>query len=226
MDREILMLQSADPVAYAEMIHVSGVANRAYAARHGMGYSLYLGIRRGYFPWHACFNRILILKEMILAGYKGWVFYLDADAYVYDQAFDIRAYLDSLGEVSMVVRPGGVDGHGWDINDGAFLIDLANPMAIEIIDRWYEDFMATPEAELAAAEEWEAVPSDQPRLQRILRENDYLAKSLRIVDPAFFNDYSSTFLRQAFRGENFTIQQRVDMIKKDLADLDVPDWAW
>lgn len=225
MDREILMLQSADPVVYAEMVHYSGIANRAYAARHRMGYSLYLGIRRGYFPWHACFNRILILKEMIQTGYKGWVFYLDADAYIYDQSFDIRSYLEGVGEVSMVVRPGGVDGPSWDINDGAFLIDLAHPAAIEIVERWYDDFMATPDVDLAAAEEWEAVPSDQPRLQRILRENPPLADSLEVVDPGFFNDYASSFLRQAFRGESFTIQQRIDMIRQDLAGLAVPAWA-
>lgn len=225
MDREIQILQSADPKAYAEMLHYSGIANRAYAARHGLGHSAYLGIRRGYFPWHACFNRILILKEMILAGYKGWVFYLDADAYVYDQSFDVRGYLASLGSVSMVMRPGVPDGASWDINDGAFLIDLAHPAAIEIVDRWYEDFMSTPEAELAAAEEWEAVPSDQPRLQRILRENDHLAESLEIVDPNFFNDYRSSWVRQAFRGEAFTIQQRIEMIRNDLAGLDLPAWT-
>lgn len=225
MNREIQIFQSADPVAYAEMMHVSGLANRAYAARHGFGHTTYLGIRRGYFPWHACFNRILVLREMIAAGYSGWVFYLDADAYVYDQAFDLRAYLASLGPVSMVMRPGGLDGPSWDINDGAFLIDMANPMAQEIITRWYDDFMLTPDDALREAEEWEAVPSDQPRLQRILAEHDHLAQSLEIVDPNFFNDYRSSFVRQAFRGADFTIDQRIEMIRRDVTAMDLPAWA-
>lgn len=216
MNREIVLLQSADPVAYAEMLDQSAIANKAYAARHGFGYSLYLGIRRGYFPWHACFNRILILKEMIASGYQGWVFYLDADAYVYDLDFDLRAFLDTAAGTSMVMRPGGESGLVWDINDGAFLIDLSNPAAQRIIDLWHTNFMATTDDELKVAEEWEAVPSDQPRLQRILAENADLAASLKIVDPQFFNDYQSTFLRQAFRGHGFSIEERIAMIKKDV----------
>lgn len=216
MYHDVLLIQSADPLVYADMLAETSRANRAFAARHGFGYQAFVGLRRGYFAWHACFNRILMLRDLMLCGFEGWVFYLDADAYVYDPSFDLRGLLARAGDAAMVMSPGADTGLAWDVNDGVFLIRLGHPLAREIVELWFHNFMWTTDEELRHAAEWESVPSDQPRLQRILGEHPHLARSLYMVERETLNHYTSSFVRQVLRGHGLSMETRLAMIRRDL----------
>src|SRR3954447_11671177 len=91
---EVLVLQSADPYHYFDMLVETSRTVRHFCQTNGFRYQCVIGIKRGYYSWHATFNRIILLKELIASGYLGWVFYIDADAYIADQTFDLRAYLE------------------------------------------------------------------------------------------------------------------------------------
>lgn len=89
----IVFVQTADPIRYRIFLEITSQTVREYCARHGFGYESFLGIARGYHPWQATYNRIPILRRWADSGFSGWICYLDADAYIADLAFDLRAYL-------------------------------------------------------------------------------------------------------------------------------------
>jgi hypothetical protein len=120
----IKMLQSADADKYADMLRTTARVNQLYCHRHNIEYASFIGIKRGFYPWHACFNRIMLLNELIDHGYRGWIFYLDADAFVFDLDYDVRKLVSN--EFAMVAAPGGLTGQKWDINDGVFLINVGS----------------------------------------------------------------------------------------------------
>lgn len=212
---DVTILQTCDAVRYLPLLHCGRTANERYAARHGFTYSSFVGIKRGYHPWHACFNRLFMLNELAAAGYRGWAFYLDADAYVYDQTFDLRTYLDRHQDRSMIAAPGGTS-QKWDINDGVFLLNLGHADAREIVDRWLEHYMATPDDALRAASEWEDVPSDQPRLHEIFMTIPRLIDDLLVEDKQFLNAYRSSFVRQVLRGNGLTLEYRLQLMQQDI----------
>ena len=213
----IMMLQTADGSAYADMLAVGRKANESYATAQGLGYQCFIGIKRGYFPWHAAFNKVLLTREIMAAGYRGWVFYLDADAFVYDQEFDLVRYLKSHHDKALIAGPGGAGGERWDINVGVFLVNLRMKSARQLIEHWYSDVMGTTDDQLRQAPAWYDVMSDQPRLHRILQENPHYQDDLHIAERSFFNDYKASFVRQIFRSPDLSMADRIAMMKADIA---------
>lgn len=219
-DLAVTMLQSCDLTRYLPLLACGRAANERYAVANGFSYSTFVGIKRGYFPWHACFNRLFMLKELAVAGYRGWVFYLDADAFVYGQSFDLRTYLVSHRDKSFIAAEGGPTGLPWDINDGVFLLNLGHPDGLKLANLWHRNFMATPEAALREAREWEDVPSDQPRLHKILMEKPRLMKHMLVEKRHFLNDSGATFVRQILRGDG-TVDDRVRIMQGHLASIGI-----
>src|SRR4029079_8282626 len=173
---EIMMLQTADADAYLPMLNESSRANKQYCSKWGIKYRSYIGLKHGKYPWHATFNRIVMLEELVSSGYKGWVFYLDADAFVYNMEFDVRSLMQDT-HASLLAARGGSTGHHWDINCGVFLLNLGTVAGQAIVHLWFDDLRRTPLDALYAAEDWGATPSDQDRLQDILRRNAGLARA-------------------------------------------------
>jgi hypothetical protein len=232
---DVIMLQTADGGAYADMLAVGRRANEAYARKHSLAYKCFIGIKRGYFPWHAVFNRIFLIRELILANFRGWVFYVDADAYVHYMDFDLLRYLNRHIDKAMIAGPGGLGGEPWDINDGVFLINLDHADARRLIEDWYDDFMSTSDEDLRNAPRWQDVPSDQPRLHRILRDNEQYLQGLHIAERHFFNDRKARFVRHALRGCNHSTLERLALMEADLASaesttgravLKMQSWYW
>lgn len=209
----IKMFQTADADNYAEMIAVTSECNRRYCERHGIAFESFLGIKRGFFPWHACFNRIVYLKEQIEAGYNGWVFYLDADAFVFDHDFDVRRIITD-GEGDYYFSPGGLTGEKWDVNDGVFLVDLGSEAGKALVYAWYDHFMGTSEESLREASEWQMVPSDQPRLHEILSNSPDLLDRLVHVPREVLNNEEASFVRQVLRSNTETLEDRVTRLKE------------
>jgi hypothetical protein len=232
---DVIMLQTADGGAYADMLAVGRRANEAYALKHRLPYQCFIGIKRGYFPWHAVFNRIVLIRELILADFCGWVFYLDADAYVHCIDFDLRSYLNRHFDKAIIAGPGKRGGERWDINDGVFLINLGHGDGQRLIEDWHDDFMTTSDEELRNAPRWQDVPSDQPRLQRILRGNEQYLQGLHIAERHFFNDRKARFVRHVLREPNLSTLDRLALMEADISSaestigrtvLKMQSWYW
>lgn len=215
---EIKMFQTADAENYAEMIDITSATNKNYCDKYCLGFDSYLGIKRGYFPWHACFNRIVYLKEQIDQGFGGWVFYLDADAYIYGHDFDVRELI-SGADGDYFFAPGGISGEKWDVNDGVFLINLGSDAGKALAERWYRHFMDTPDAALRQAKDWQMVPSDQPRLHDIFRRNPDLLERLALVPREVFNDERASFVRQVLRSNASTHSERIQKLRSGVAEV-------
>jgi hypothetical protein len=150
--QKITLIQSADEKIYSEMLRHSARANEQYCKINNIIYKQFIGIKRSYFSWHACFDRIIIIDEFLKENYRGWIFYLDADAYIHDLGYDVRSLLSD--KIGIIAAPGGLTGEIWDINDGVFLLNLGSESGREIATLWHKDFMTTSDAELRSAKEW------------------------------------------------------------------------
>ncbi len=214
----ILMIQTADAEVYSRILNITSDLNRDFCQRNNVEYESFVGIKRGFFPWHACFNRIVILNQLVQDGFAGWVFYLDADAYIYDLRFDIRRYLATVPE-PFIFAPGGTSGQKWDINDGVFLINLNAPASRKLVRLWYENFMATTEGELKQAREWHAVQSDQPRLHHVFQVNVDLMDAMRHEPRELLNHWNASFVRQILRSNAESFEDRVQRIRRDVEEV-------
>jgi hypothetical protein len=215
---EIVLMQTSDAKRYLPILQATAAVNQTYCARHNISYSQFVGIKRGFHPWHACFNRILLIKEMIDSGFKGWVFYLDADAFVADPSYDVRHLISNIAK-PIIMAPGGLTGELWDVNSGVFLVDLDNEIGRDLIMAWHADFMTTSEDVLRTAAEWEDVDSDQPRLHGILQRVDRFRSSLGIAHRQVLNDSEATFVRQILRCHPGTWEDRLAEIRKETASV-------
>src|SRR5262245_6485291 len=195
MNPEIILLQTADAHRYLPMLQATAAVNQVYCARHNIGYSQFLGIKRGFYPWQACFNRVMIIREMIAAGYCGWVFYLDADAFVADLSFDSRHLISEIAK-PLIMAPGGLTGEPWDVNTGVFLVDLNDETARELMLAWHSDIMSETDHALRESPEWEMIAGDQSRLHIILQGSERFRSCLGMADRYLFNDHKGSFVRQ------------------------------
>jgi hypothetical protein len=95
----------------------------------------------------------------MVAGFRGWIFYLDADAFVYDRNFDLAGYLDGYSDKALIASLGGTEPeHSWDINTGVFLINLKHEKGRQLIEDWHADIMGTSDERLASAKK--LMPTD------------------------------------------------------------------
>lgn len=220
MSISVKMYQTADDIKYTRIIEATSPVNREYCSLYNIEFNLFVGIKRGYHPWQACFNRIVYLKEQMDSGFDGWIFYLDADAYVQDQNVDVRSVIaDAQGDI--IFAPGGLTGERWDVNDGVFIINLSAPASRLLIDAWYANLMTTSDSDLEAAREWHTspVPSDQPRLHQILKDNPDITREVVIVPRELLNDENATFVRQVLRANAETFEKRVERIQEGVKSI-------
>jgi hypothetical protein len=216
---DIALLQTADAEQYLPMLEATTVVNQIYCARHHVSYSQFIGIKRGFHPWHACFNRILLIKEMIDSGFNGWLFYLDADAFVADLSYDVRYLISEIAK-PIIMAPGGLTGEHWDVNDGVMLIDLANESARDLVLAWHRDFMAISEETLRTHARWDgSLEGDQERLHRILQEKEHFKNCIGMADRYLFNDHKGSFVRQILRSNAVTWEERLVRVRKETADI-------
>ena len=182
------------------MLRATAAVNRAYCRRHRIEYRQFIGVKRGFFPWHATFNRIILLQEMLAAGFTGWLFYLDADAYVVDLSFDVRRLIADIGK-PIIMAPGGRTGEKWDVNVGVFLADLGSEIARDLMLAWHADFMMVSEESLRTMHNWPAddLGADQPRMHSILQKSQRFQDAIGLADRYILNDRSASFVRQILR---------------------------
>lgn len=216
---QVTILQTCDAQHYFPMLACGRTVNEQYAINNGFSYTAFVGIKRGYFPWHATFNRVVILKELCAAGYRGWAFYLDADAYVRDPSFDLRQYLERHKDKHLIAATGGVTNERWEINAGVFLINLGHPDGRRLVDLWHWHYMATPDGALRVARDWDDVQNDQTRLHEILKANPELTMHLHVENASFQDQGHGGFVRQVMRCLDMTVDERTQEMRRDIAQL-------
>jgi hypothetical protein len=212
----VLMLQTSDTDIYAPMLAIGERANRAYCESQGFEYRSFVGLKRGHYSWHATYNRIPLIKEIMDEGYRGWVLYLDADAYVRDLAFDIRQIISWRSE-PLIADTAGRDDY-WAINAGVFLLNLGDPRGRKIAATWHADFMAISDDDLVKARRWYSIASDQGLLHNLLRRDVAYRNAVRRAPPQLLNYHNGTFVRQYLR-EFGPFSKRVAVMEQDIAEI-------
>ncbi|WP_426957204.1 hypothetical protein [Muricoccus radiodurans] len=211
----LVMMQSADPANYFDLLRVTSKPNRAYCLRHGIRYVSAHAVMHGFHALHACYNRIFFLKDLLDLGYEGWFLHLDADAYVCDLAFDLAAHLAERRDRSFLMTHGATTEH-WDINDGIFFANCAHPDTRRLTDLWHAEVMALPQDLLRTASSWESLPNDQHLLQMLLGRNPELTKGFEYPPKTFLNTHLASFIRQILHLSEPDLPRRVASVALDV----------
>jgi SAM-dependent methyltransferase len=215
----VLFLQTADAGRYAPMLAITATSVREYCRRHGCGYESFLGVKRGFHPWQATFNRIPMLEELVARGFSGWAVYLDADAYIQDLDFDLSAYLADKGDRAAIFATSGVTGEHWDVNAGVALVNLGHPLGRKLIERWSAGFAAHGDDTLRDAVEWMDVGNDQDLLHGILRQDQAIADAVLVEPMSFLNGPHASFVRQHLRTLTPTFEARLEALAGAVSDV-------
>ncbi|MDP3416854.1 hypothetical protein [Falsiroseomonas sp.] len=215
---EIILFQTADQDRYFPMLMATLPANRAFCLRHGIRMEVFIGVRRGFHPWQATYNRLDFLADRLAEGYRGWVMHLDADAFIADPRFDLAGYLASQSGKAMIHPPGSGQAP-WDINAGVFLWDLGREAAREAARRWIAAYAAIPDEALRAAALWNQIENDQSMLQRLLREDPALLAAVHIESDALIGYQQSRFIKQYVTNDQHSLAQRTERIAQAVARL-------
>jgi hypothetical protein len=214
-DQDIVMMQSADPVNYFPMLRATSRVNRAFCVAQDIHYTCHYGIMRGFHPWHACYNRIYMLANVIELGFTGWYVHVDADAWVQDTAYDLRGYLRGIPDASFVFTQ-GASLEPWDVNDGVFFANCAHPDTQAVARAWKAGAMAIGADDLRAATQWYQVRSDQQLLHAVLKQDDNrLCGAIQREHPRFINGPGpgTRFIRQILRSAYDDADKRWDLIE-------------
>jgi len=133
-DVRVLVMQTCGHGKYEPLLRTTRIANERWAAKHGYDYLSVTGVYEGGREWLSTFNKGFMIAEAMNTSKYDLVFYMDSDAMVTNDAWDVRALPEVRG-VMLAAHPGSNFGP-WDINAGIMLWDLRNPLAAAIIGEW------------------------------------------------------------------------------------------
>ncbi len=208
----ITFLQTSDPYVYADLLAQTSKTIRLFCKEHGFSYEAYLGVKRGYWPWQASFNRIYLIHEMIDRGYEGWIIYIDADAYIVNLDFDLRGFMSGFRDKAFAATPSGASDHLWDINNGVFFLNVSHPTGRHIVRRWKEMYEAADSAMLKRCTDFYMGIDDQAMLHDILRGLANPAKDCFRCPWDIVNSPNASFIRQQLRAMSPDLPSRLSTI--------------
>lgn len=216
---ELTILQTSDAFKYSRMLRATSRTAIEYARRHGFAYESFVGIKRGFHGAQAAFNRIFMLDELIERGWRGWALHMDADAYVYDLDFDLRAYLSDKGNHSAIMATIPGETIPWHINSGVLFFNLGHPQGIALIRDWKRRFMAVPDEQLRdLTSVWDHI-NDQMMLYQALNENEALRSPAFFEDAMIFNHVHACFIRQFLNSLDDNIETRTATIEAAVREV-------
>lgn len=215
----MVVFQTADAFRYAPMLAATAPTALELCRRNRLLYESFTGVKRGFFSWHACYNRIILFKELLDRGFSGWGVYLDADAYVHDFDFDVRGYLAGKRDHAAIFATSGVTGEGWDINTGVTMINVAHPLGRSLIDRWLELFRNIPDAWLRVTDRWEDGADDQALMHQILQHDRPIVDAVFVESMDLINSRYATFIRQHLRAQTADLNQRIQDISAEVRSI-------
>lgn len=187
-----------------------------YCREHDFTFDLFLGICRGYHPWHATYNRIDMLGRIAMRDYDGWVCYMDADALIVDNSFDLRAWLEDKHDKALIIARGGPDGPWWNVNAGVFLINFGHPLGRKIATEWQHAFYKISDEELRSATEWSSVADDQTLLWGVLSAMEGLENETLVLQHPHVINYDGSFIKQILRVAG-DFDRRVILAEREVA---------
>lgn len=191
----VLFLQTADADRYAPMLAITATNVREYCRRHGHGYESFLGVKRGFHPWQATFNRIPMLAELVARGFTGWAVYLDADAYIQDLDFDLTAYLAGKQDKAAIFATSGVTGAVGRVDPAVAFVNLGHPLGRDLVAQWARGFAGYDDDRLRDAVDRREIDDGQLLLERILERDAAIAGATMVEPISFLNDPEARFVR-------------------------------
>jgi SAM-dependent methyltransferase len=217
----LLLLQTADPFVYSEMLSLTSAINIKFCQTRGFNYESYVGIKNGAAPWMASYNRIYMLDELIQRGYRGWTIFADADSFVSDFSFDIIEYLKNNREYCLIGATGGSDAP-WNLNSGILFINLGDPLGRAFPADWLERFLAeVPQSYLDnSRSEWDEFPNDQALMYECIKYVPGLMAKTKREDQPIFNYHNGQFMKQALRAGHDNMAGRLEWIKTTSAGIE------
>jgi hypothetical protein len=101
---------------------------------------------------------------------RGWVLYLDADAFIRHLDFDLRGYFQHRSAAAAIFS-GYCDGKTpYDVNSGGFAINLSDPVGQSLVLDWYRTVDRVPDDIFDRAIDWtNDLANDQHLLWTVLR---------------------------------------------------------
>ena len=212
---DIMMMQTSDAEVYKPILDLTSRVNLLYSKRHNIRYECYIGIKSGVVPWHAVYNRIFMLHEVLSRGFAGWVMYLDADAFMADLDFDIRDYLAENERYCLIGAVGGEQ--PWNINSGVFFLNLGDEEGRQLVADYLACFHDTIPASCLTSPEakWDDYPDDQPLLHSCISKRPTLAAKTKKEEWGVFN-YAGRFIKQATRQMLPDPNARIDWIRGEI----------
>jgi hypothetical protein len=221
----IILAQSAVGQDYEAMLDVSFPVHKVFCEKNNVKFRSFRHVMRGFYPWHSCYNRIVILNNLLVSGFRGWFIHLDADAIIRFPDFDIRRYLGKRVDRALIACLSSVDAEPWDINDGVFFLNLGHELGREIVRRWYTAFAEHVSDQMlqSAAEPWRypdgsPFPDDQHLLQMELKRHTALLEGLLWEDPMLMNHRGGRFIRQMLRAHGSN-EQRLEWLRSLVSDI-------
>lgn len=137
------IIQTCDGISdYLSLYNISSQVNKAYCDKWDYTYESFIGLKRGYHPWHAVFNRIYMLEECIEKDEYDWIVYLDVDAYIsnFELSFDdIVCGVDTIDK-AIVLMGFGKKGNNMCINSGVLFVNLKHSHTKSLIQNWKHMF--------------------------------------------------------------------------------------
>ena len=213
---QITILQTSDAFNYADMLFATSRTVRELCRKQGLQYEAYIGLKRGFYPYQATFNRIYMLSELVDRGYKGWALYLDADAFVADLDFDLHNFLMPLADKAFLATPSGASNEPWDVNAGVFFMNLSHPVSLIILKQWRAAYEAADEDRLRECTQWYTGLDDQQMLHEILKALPARDEACSLLPWELINSPTATFIRQHLRAMHDDMATRTAAINKEV----------
>ena len=121
----IRFFQTSDFSNYLPLLRLTEKTCMRFCEINSIPYFQTIGLYHGTSPWHAIFNRIPYLYELMCTGFDGWSIYCDADGYVNDLDFPIYEFLRDNADKALIVAAGGSEQRAR-VNDGVFLLNFGS----------------------------------------------------------------------------------------------------
>lgn len=215
----LIIIQTSDAFNYYRMLRATSRTAIEYCRRHNHAYECFIGVKRGYYPAQATFNRIFMLEDLINRGHRDWVLYMDADAYIYDLDFDLNAYLSDKLDRSAILATIPGETIPWHINAGVFFLNLGHSHAIELCHEWRRRFMKVPDERLKnLVSVWDH-ENDQMMLYEALDQDPAIREPVYFEDATVFNHHEGRFVRQFLHALDPNIDTRTATIEAAVRDI-------
>ena len=218
----VTVLQTCDNSEHLSMLEATSRTAREFCNRQGLAYERFVGIKRGLWPWHAVYNRIYMIKELLDEGYKGWVLYMDADAYVCDLDFPVADYLASHSNSAGIFARVHHSAPYWDVNSGVFFLNADHPLARRLVEDWidgHESAFSRKEFLINRFPEMDIRLDDQGLLNEMLIANPDWQSALHYESLSLINSIEASFLRHHLRARTPNLEQRIKSIRREVDEI-------